>query len=222
MNTSYPLTGRNQIRQARQRGNYEHLAILDVLRESPLCHVGFALDGQPFVLPMVFGVLGQQLYLHGGLHSRLMQVLAKGVEVCVSATLLDGFVMARSAFHHSMNYRSVVLFGSAQLVTEETEKQQALVAITDHGFPGRSKETRAADSSELKATQVVRFTISEASLKQRQGGPADNPQDLQSNCWAGVIPLTLQAGQPIAANDLEERIPLSQSIAEKLKIAQNW
>ena len=161
-----------------------------------MCHVGFAVDGRAWVMPTTYARVGDAVYLHGAAGNFALRTLAGGAEVCVTVTLLDGLVFAKSAFHHSMNYRSVMLFGQATAVTDPAEKTTALLAIVDHMQAGRSAETRSPTASELRATLVVRLVIDEGSAKVRTGGPIDDPEDSELPYWAGVVPITLVRGAP--------------------------
>jgi nitroimidazol reductase NimA-like FMN-containing flavoprotein (pyridoxamine 5'-phosphate oxidase superfamily) len=173
--------------------------------------VGFAQDGSPFVIPMVYGRDGDQLLLHGAKASRLIRTTGGGVPVCVTVTLLDGLVLARSTFHHSMNYRSVVIMGEARKVEDEAERGRCLDVLVDHIVPGRSAEARGPNRVELRQTEVLAVPIDEASVKLRTGGPKDDPDDLGLPIWAGVVPLTVTAGAPIP-DDGVDGLPLPQSI----------
>jgi hypothetical protein len=191
-------TDRSRVRRKADRARYDFSTAAAILDEALLCHVGFAVDGRPWVVPTTFARVGDHLYLHGAAGNFALRTLsAGGVEACVTVTLLDGLVLARSAFHHSMNYRSVMLFGSATAVVDVSEKQSALLAIVDHMEPGRSSCTRLPTDAELRSTLVVRFPIDEGSAKVRTGGPIDDPEDLALAHWAGVIPLALVRGSPV-------------------------
>jgi nitroimidazol reductase NimA-like FMN-containing flavoprotein (pyridoxamine 5'-phosphate oxidase superfamily) len=191
-------TERSRVRRKADRARYDFPTVAAILDEALLCHVGFALDGRPWVVPTTFARVGDHLYLHGAAGNFALRTLsAGGVEACVTVTLLDGLVLARSAFHHSMNYRSVMLFGSAVAVTDADEKLSALLAIVEHMEPGRSAASRLPTAEELRATLVVRFPIDEGSAKVRTGGPIDDPEDLALPYWAGVIPLSLVRGEPV-------------------------
>jgi nitroimidazol reductase NimA-like FMN-containing flavoprotein (pyridoxamine 5'-phosphate oxidase superfamily) len=189
--TQFEQTPRNTIRRLPERGNYERETVYAILDEALICHVGFAIEGKPFVIPMAFGRDGDRLFLHGSVASRLQRNLAGGVEVAVEATILDGLVLARSVFHHSMNYRSVVIFGTARQIVDDEEKMQALRALSEHLAPGRWNETREPSDAELKATSVLELPLSEASAKIRSGPPKDEPEDLGIRVWAGVVELKL-------------------------------
>jgi uncharacterized protein len=189
---------RHEVRRNPGRAAYEADAVHAVLDAAPLGHVGFVVEGQPYVIPMLFGRAGDALYLHGSVASRLVRTLAEGVEVCLTVTLVDGLVLARSAFHHSMNYRSAVVFGRAHPVDGD-EKLNALRAISEHLRPGRWDEVRAPTEVELRQTSVLRLDVEAASAKARTGGPIDDAEDLALPVWAGVIPCELAWGEPIPA-----------------------
>ncbi|ATB32627.1 Pyridoxamine 5'-phosphate oxidase-related, FMN-binding protein [Melittangium boletus DSM 14713] len=205
--TTPPPSERSTLRRLPQRASYEEAVVHSILDEGIVAHVGVAVDGQPYVLPMVYGRVERDLYLHGASVSRLARQLALGVPVCVTVTLLDGLVLARSAFHHSVNYRSVVVLGTAVLVTDEAEKTRALEAITDHLLHGRWAEVRPPNAQEMKATSVLRLPLVETSAKVRTGPPRDDTEDLALDCWAGVLPLQLVARPPENAPELREGIP---------------
>ena len=191
-------TDRTRVRRKTDRGTFEWDTIASILDEALVAHVGFAVDGRTWVMPMAFCRIDDQLYLHGASGNAALRALAAGADVCVTATLLDGLVLARSAFHHSMNYRSVMVFGRATAVTDEDEKRRALVATVDHMQAGRSDGTRGPTASEMRATSVVRLPIVEASAKVRTGGPIDDEEDYALPHWAGVVPITLVRGEPVA------------------------
>lgn len=199
METIGKTTSRSEVKRLAKRGDYSVETIHGILDEGFLCHVGFVADGQPFVIPTGYGRSGNALYLHGSALSRMLQTLAQGIEVCVTVTLLDGLVLARSAFHHSMNYRSAVLFGKARLIESEEEKLQALRVISEHILPGRWDDVRQPRANELKATLVLGLPIEEASSKVRTGPPIDDENDYDLDVWAGVLPLSLAPGE--ALND---------------------
>jgi nitroimidazol reductase NimA-like FMN-containing flavoprotein (pyridoxamine 5'-phosphate oxidase superfamily) len=196
MNPNEP-TKRTQVIRVPKRGDYSQETIYSILDAGFLCHVGFVVDGQPFVIPTGYGRSGSTLYVHGSSASRMLRTLAAGVEVCVTVTLLDGLVLSRSAFHHSMNYRSVVLFGTATLVESSEEKTEALRVISEQIVPGRWKDVRWPTEQELKPTKVLALPISEASAKVRTGPPEDEEADYALNVWAGVLPLSVQPGTPV-------------------------
>ena len=190
-------TERTRVRRLPARGSYDRQLIDAILDEALVCHVGFVHDGQPFVLPTTFARLGDALYIHGSAASRMLRGLRDGIPVCVTVTLLDGLVLARSAFHQSMNYRSVVVLGVASEVTDQAERLRGLEAVVEHVFPGRWREVRPPSAQELRATMVLRLPIVEASAKVRTGGPLDDAADLGRACWAGHVPVALAAGTPI-------------------------
>jgi len=189
-------TERTRLRRKADRGCYELEAVRAILDEALICHVGFAFEGRPWVMPTTFAHVDGYLYLHGAAANFALRSLAEGAETCVTVTLLDGLVLARSAFHHSMNYRSVMLFGRAEAVVDPDEKTRALLAIVDHMVAGRSADTRHPSEKELRATLVVRLRIDEGSAKRRIGGPVEEPEDMALAHWAGLIPLVLMRGEP--------------------------
>jgi len=180
-----------------QRGVYDCAAAYKILDEGFICHVGFVSDGQPYVIPTGYGRSGNNLYIHGSAASRTLRHLAQSLPVCVTVTLLDGLVLARSIFNHSMNYRSVVILGNAVLVEDPKEKVEALRVLSEHILPGRWKDSRQPNERELKVTSVLRLPINDFSAKVRQGPPIDDEQDYAFPTWAGVIPLETVAGTPI-------------------------
>jgi nitroimidazol reductase NimA-like FMN-containing flavoprotein (pyridoxamine 5'-phosphate oxidase superfamily) len=196
MNQDAP-SSRTQVMRLPKRGDYSEPTIYSILDAGFLCHVGFVVDGQPFVIPTGYGRRGSTLYVHGSAASRMLRTLAAGVEVCVTVTLLDGLVLARAAFHHSMNYRSVVLFGTATLVESAEEKTEALRVISEQIVPGRWNDVRWPTEQELKATKVLALPISEASAKVRTGPPLDDEEDYALNVWAGILPLNVHAEPPV-------------------------
>ena len=182
-------TERTQVRRLPKRATYETGRIYAILDEGFVCHVGFVLGDQPFVIPTGYARAGNLLYIHGSAASRMLQTIGEGIDVCVTVTLVDGFVLARSAFHHSMNYRSVVVLGKARLVADPAEKLEALRRFTDHIVPGRWDEVRPPTAQELKATSVLALAIEEASAKVRSGPPIDDEEDYRWPVWAGVVPV---------------------------------
>jgi nitroimidazol reductase NimA-like FMN-containing flavoprotein (pyridoxamine 5'-phosphate oxidase superfamily) len=173
------------------RGTYDRSVIHGILDEALICHAGFVVDGQPFVIPTIHTRVGNALYFHGSAASRMLRTLREGVDACVTVTILDGLVLARSAFHHSMNYRSVVVFGKASAVTDDAEKRQVLDALVEHVCRGRSAEVRKPNETEIRQTLVLRIPIDEASAKIRTGPPLDDEEDYALPVWAGVLPLAL-------------------------------
>ncbi len=196
------LTNRTRLKRLPKRGAFDRETINAILDEGFICHVGFVVDGQPYVIPTGYARVGDDLYIHGSSASRMLRTLSEGVEVCVTVTLVDGLVLARSAFHHSINYRSVVVLGKAELVTDLDEKNTALEAITEHIVPGRWADVRWPNELELKATSVLRLPIDEASAKVRTGDPVDDEEDYAMDVWAGVLPLDVSPRDPIADSKL--------------------
>ena len=205
-------TEKTRLKRLPKRGNYDRDVINAILDEAFFCHVGFVVDGQPFVIPMGFARIGDDLMIHGSAASRLMRNLAEGIDVCVTVTLVDGLVLARSAFHHSVNYRSVVILGKAEMVTDESEKNAALEAFTNHIIPGRWAEVRWPTPLELKATTVLRLSITEASAKIRTGDPVDDDEDYTLNTWAGVLPLAITPGLPVPDTRLTKGITVPDHV----------
>ena len=207
-------TERTRVRRLPKRGAYDSETINSILDEAFVCHIGFVVDGQPYVIPTGFARIDNDLYIHGSSASRMLRSLAEGVQVCVTVTLVDGLVLARSAFHHSMNYRSVVILGKATLIEEPQEKGRAMEALTEHIVPGRWKDVRWPTELELKATSVLKVPIEEASAKIRTGGPVDDEEDYTIDIWAGVLPLELVSGQPIEDERLAQEIELPKYIQD--------
>ena len=202
--TTFTPTERTILKRLPKRGEFDHAAVYRILDEAFICHVGFVADGKPVVIPTSYGRIDDELYIHGSAASRMLRSLEEGIDVCVTVTLIDGLVLARSAFHHSINYRSVVIFGAAKLVNDPAEKLKALHAFTDHVVPGRWEEVRPPTESELRATLVFKLPLVEVSAKVRTGPPIDDEEDYSLAVWAGVVPLELRAAAPI--ND--DRLPL--------------
>jgi nitroimidazol reductase NimA-like FMN-containing flavoprotein (pyridoxamine 5'-phosphate oxidase superfamily) len=190
-------TPRTTVKRRAQRGVYEHATILRILDEGLVCHMGFVVDGQPFVLPTAYARIDDHLYLHGSPSNRMLRTGKSGLGLCVTVTLLDGLVLARSAFHHSMNYRSVVLLGKATVVDDLVEKRAAFRALVEHVVPGRYAGVRAPSDDEITGTLVLRLPITEGSAKVRSGPPIDDEGDYAWPVWAGVIPLGLRPGAPV-------------------------
>ena len=205
-------TPRTTLRRLPARGHFDRATVNAILDEALICHVGFVSDGQPFVIPTIHARVGDQVFVHGSAASRMLKTLKGGVPVCLTATLLDGLVLARSAFHHSMNYRSVVVLGDAQAVTEERAKWDALHAIVEHVAPGRWAEVREPSEKELAATLVLRLPIEEASAKVRTGPPLDDDEDYALENWAGVLPLRLTPGAPVPDPKMPAGRPLPPSV----------
>ncbi len=205
-------TSRTKIKRLPQRGHYDRDLIYSILDEALICHIGFAIEGQPFVIPTAFGRVGDRLYLHGSPASRMLKSLQQGLEVCVTVTLLDGLVLARSAFHHSMNYRSVVIFGQAELVTEFEQKEVALRAFTNQVVGDRWDDLRPVTKAEITGTLVLALPLHEASAKVRTGPPIDDEADYALPIWAGVLPLHCMANDPIPDERLQAGLPVPQAI----------
>jgi len=207
---NFTPTPRTTLKRLPQRGKYERSTVYGILDEGLVCHVGFTLDGHPAVIPTGYGRVEDTLYIHGSPASRMLRSLKGGIELCVTVTLLDGLVLARSAFHHSMNYRSVVVYGRAQVVESPEEKLRALRAFTEHVIPGRWENIRRPNESELRGTLVLSIPLSEASAKVRTGPPLDDEEDYELPIWAGEIPLRLIAEGPINDPRLEQEIETPQ------------
>ncbi|MFE3996297.1 pyridoxamine 5'-phosphate oxidase family protein [Streptomyces goshikiensis] len=213
---TYEPTDRTVPSRSRERARYDRETVHSILDQAYLCHLGFLRDGAPVVLPTLFGRVGERLYLHGSTGSRPLLATAKadpGLPVCVTVTHVDGLVLARSAFHHSLNYRSVVVHGTAHQVTEEAERRMALDALVDQVVPGRSADSRPADAKELAATAVIRLDLTEVSAKIRTGGPNDDPEDLDLPFWSGVVPVAPAYGTPVPAADLAPGIAAPDYLA---------
>jgi nitroimidazol reductase NimA-like FMN-containing flavoprotein (pyridoxamine 5'-phosphate oxidase superfamily) len=191
-------TPRTTVKRRAQRGVYDQATIFRILDEALVCHMGFVVDGQPFVLPTAYARIDDRLYLHGSPSNRMLRTGKSGVGLCVTVTLVDGLVLARSAFHHSMNYRSVVLLGTAEVVDDPAEKQAAFRALVEHVMPGRYAGVRPPSEDEITGTLVLRLPITEGSAKVRSGPPIDDESDYAWPVWAGVIPIVARAGEPIA------------------------
>jgi uncharacterized protein len=194
--TERPASDRTRVRREPQRGVYDRGTVDAILDEGIVCHLGFVSEGQPYVIPTLYGRLGDELYVHGSSASRMLRTLDGGVDACLTVTLVDGIVLARSIFNHSINYRSVVVLGRAAAVTDIDEKVRALEAFSARLLPGRWAEVRSPTPTELKATSILRMPLDEASAKIRTGQPKDNAEDYGWPVWAGVIPLVLTAGEP--------------------------
>ena len=204
---TYTPTERTQVKRLAKRGVYDRARVHAILDEGFICHVGFAVDGQPYVIPTGYARAGDRLYIHGSAASRMLRALGQGAQLCVTVTLVDGLVLARSAFHHSMNYRSVVVLGQARVVTDPEEKTAALSRFTNHVVPGRWEEVRQPTEQELKSTTVLALELDEVSAKVRTGGPIDDEEDYALPIWAGVVPLRVEADDPLPDARLPEGIP---------------
>jgi nitroimidazol reductase NimA-like FMN-containing flavoprotein (pyridoxamine 5'-phosphate oxidase superfamily) len=195
---SYTRTPRTTLHRIPARGTYDRATVHAILDEALVCHVGFAVDGRPVVLPTAFVRDGEMLFVHGAAANRMLRVLANGVPACVTVSLVDGLVLARSAFHHSMNYRAVVVFGTAREVTDPDDKLRVLRLLIEKLSPGRFARVRAPSEKELRATSVLALALEEVSAKIRRGPPLDDSEDMTFPVWAGVVPLALRAGEPEA------------------------
>jgi nitroimidazol reductase NimA-like FMN-containing flavoprotein (pyridoxamine 5'-phosphate oxidase superfamily) len=202
----FPQTQRTTLKRLPKRGVYNRELVYRILDEGFICHVSFAVDDQPFVIPTGYARIADQLYIHGSQVSRMLRTLAQGIDVCIAVTLVDGLVLARSAFHHSVNYRSVVVFGRASMIEEKEAKLAALFAFSEHVIPGRWNDVRKPTEQELKATTVLCLPLLEVSAKVRTGPPIDDEADYALNVWAGVLPLRMTAGEPINDPRLPESL----------------
>jgi uncharacterized protein len=207
MQEMFPVTERTRVVREANRAVYDREAIYKILDEGFVCHVGFAANGQPFVIPTMFARVGDSLYFHGSAASRMLRGLSSGLPVCITVTLTDGLVLARSVFNHSMNYRSVVALGQARVIDDPEEKLLALRAFTEKLIPGRWHDARQPNEKELKATSVLKLPLREVSAKVRTGGVEDDAEDYALPIWAGIIPLRLVADAPIRDERCDRSIP---------------
>ena len=214
-----PRGARHRVERTRARARYDRDAIYAILDAGLIAHVGFCTDGQPFVIPMLYVRDGDAILLHGSIASRLVNALGEGVPTCLGVTHVDGLVLARSHFHHSVNYRSVVAFGTATLVADADDKVAALARFVDAIVPGRAAESRAPDRNELAATHVLRFSIDDASAKIRDGGVKDDPADVTLSHWAGVVPQHAVYGTPAADAYVKSGVPLPASVEPAVRLA---
>lgn len=208
---AYTPTDRTVPTRSKERAAYDRELVHAILDEGYVCHLGFVRDGAPVVLPTLYARVGERLYVHGSTGSRPLRMTGQsdpGLAVCLTVTHVDGLVLARSAFHHSINYRSVVVHGVAHQVTDPEERRLALDALVDHVVPGRSADSRPANAKELAATAVISLDLDEVSAKLRAGGPSDEPEDLSLPHWTGVVPLVKGHGAPVPADDLAPGIEL--------------
>lgn len=205
-------TERTTLQRRPTRGSYDRPTVEAILDEGLYCHVGFVVDTQPYVIPTIHARIADRLYIHGSSASRMLRTLKEGVPMCVTVTILDGLVLARSAFHHSMNYRSVVVLGTAQEVADPAEKNEALQALVEHVAPQRWNDVRRPTIQELKATSVLRLPLEEVSAKIRTGPPIDDEEDYQLSCWAGEIPLSLAPQAPVPDPRLPPETPLPANV----------
>jgi nitroimidazol reductase NimA-like FMN-containing flavoprotein (pyridoxamine 5'-phosphate oxidase superfamily) len=214
--TSVRQSDRTTLRRHKERARYDRAEVHAVLDEGLVAHVAVVADGEPLVLPMVYARVGDRLYLHGALANHLLGTATGSVSVCFSVTLLDGLVLARSAFHHSVNFRSLVLFGPARLVDDPAEKHTAFAALVEHLVPGRSGATRMPSDAEVRSTQVVVLDIDEGSLKVRTGGPIDDEADLDLEVWAGVVPAATVFGQPDPDEGRPRELPVPDHVSARV------
>jgi len=206
MDTFTP-TERTSVHRLAKRGVYDKAQVYAILDEGFICHVGFAIDGQPYVIPTGYARLGDEIFLHGSAASRMLRALGDGLDVCVTVTLVDGFVLSRSAFHHSINYRSVVMLGRARVLADPAEKMIAMRCFTNHILPGRWEEVRTPSDHELKSTLVLALPLEEVSAKVRRGPPVEDEGDIDRPAWAGVVPLHGRLGEPVPMDDLVAGVP---------------
>jgi uncharacterized protein len=211
--TSFPSSNRSKVRRLPKRGSFDRAAIYAILDAHILCHIAYVIEGQPFVTPTGYWREGDRLYWHGSSASRMLRQQAAGIPVCLTVTHFDGLVLARSGFHHSINYRSVMAFGKASRIDDPAEKQAAVEAYVERVYPGRNTELRPIDPQELKATTVLGMTIEEASAKIRTGPPVDDEPDYALPVWAGVIPVRQVLGIPEADTRLASGTPLPGHLA---------
>lgn len=211
--TSAAPSERARVRRAPSRADYDRATIDAILDEALVAHLGFAVDGQPYVIPTLHARIGDEVYLHGSAASRMVTTLGAGVSACLTVTLIDGLVLARSAFHHSMNYRSVVVLGQARMVEGPQERESALEAFTERLVPGRWPEVRPPSRQELKGTRVLALSLQESSAKVRAGGPVDDEEDYASDAWAGTVALRLRPGAIEPDPRLRPDVPLSPAVA---------
>jgi nitroimidazol reductase NimA-like FMN-containing flavoprotein (pyridoxamine 5'-phosphate oxidase superfamily) len=206
------VTKRTKLGRRPERGSFDREVINRILDEGFICHIGFVLDGQPFVIPTGYGRSNDHVYFHGSAASRMLRNLSRGLPVCLTVTLVDGLVLARSIFHHSMNYRSVVVLGTATMLTEGEEKAEALRVISDNIIRGRWSEVREPTEEEMKATSVMKLPLNEASAKIRTGPPLDDQPDYDLPIWAGVLPLMTRAGEPLTDPAMRMQMELPESV----------
>ncbi len=208
-------SARTRVARHPERGLYEREQVDAILDAGFYGHLAFALDGQPYAMPMLYVRDGDELFLHGSVKGRFAREIVGDVPLCFTVTLIDGLVLARSAFNHSVNYRSAVVLGRAHAVTDRARKLRAMDLLVDHIIPGRTSDARQADAGELKATEIIALEIEEASAKVRSGGPVDKRKDMQMPIWAGVLPLALVAGEPVS--DEQARAPVPEYVKRRLR-----
>lgn len=210
---------RHEVRRIKERAHYDRATVHAILDSAFIAHVGFCVNGQPFVIPMLYARDGDSILLHGSIASRLIQQVGSGIEACLSVTIVDGLVLARSHFHHSANYRSVVAFGRASIIDDADAKVAALAHFVDAMLPGRASESRAPDRNELAATHVLRFEIADVTAKVRTGGPKDDPADATLPVWSGVLPTEQRYGTPEPAEDCADGVAVPESV-QRLLLAE--
>jgi uncharacterized protein len=210
-------TPRTTLKRLPQRGRFDCPTVYQILDEGLVCHVGFVVDGHPCVIPTAYGRIGDTLYIHGSPASRMLRTLKGGIDICVTVTLIDGLVLARSAFHHSMNYRSVVVFGRASVVESTEDKMEALHAFTDHIVPGRWEKVRRPNEDEMRKTLVLSIPLVEASAKVRTGPPIDDEEDYEIPVWAGELPLRMVAEVPVDDSRLQSGIEVPDYVVEYIR-----
>ena len=211
------MTDKTRVKRVPKRGIYDKATIYRILDDNMICHVGFVFNNYPVVIPTIYGRDEDQVYLHGAMSSRMMTSLEKGIDICLNVTKVNGLVLARSAFHHSMNYESVVLFGRATIVDGDENKDRALKIVSDHMMPGRWEDVRQPSKKELKATMVLQVAIDEASAKVRTGDPGDDKEDYELDIWAGVLPLHHKFGNLIPDTLLKEGVQVPAHLAKFVK-----
>ncbi len=210
----FPPTERTRVVREPHRGSFDREVIFKILDEGFVCHVGFAMDGQPYVIPTMFARVGEAIYFHGSAASRMLRGVSSGLAVCVTVTLVDALVLARSVFNHSMNYRSVVALGKATLVDEPEEKLAALRAFTEKILPGRWADARQPNDKELKSTSILRLPLTEVSAKMRVGPAEDDADDYAIPVWAGVLPLGITASAPIRDERCDPGLAVPACVAD--------
>jgi uncharacterized protein len=208
----YQATERTRVQRKPTRGSYDRRLIHAILDEALVCHVGFVQDGQPYVIPTIHAREGETIYLHGARGNRMLGALTDGTACCLTVTLADELVLARAALHHSLNYRSAMVLGTASEVTDPDEKERALRTVIEHIAPGRTDQIRGPDATELRSTRVLSMPIEEVSAKVRTGPPVDEQADLELPYWAGQLPLTQSSGDPIPAPDLTRDLPVPEHV----------
>ncbi len=209
--STYPLSSKNQVKRVPKRGHYDEKTVYEILDAGFVCHVSFVIEGQPFLIPTAYGRKGNKIYIHGATTSRMLMALERGIPVALAVTHVDGIVVARSAFHSSMNYRSAIVYGKATLLPDD-DKNEALRVITENIIGNRWEEARQPFEKELKGTSVMSISIETASAKIRTGGPIDEKADYELPIWAGIIPLITVPGKPEPDEKLEEGIEIPKSV----------